>query len=143
MRAHTAPDAQQAPTLTFAGLDPAKSYMVICLDLDAPFPSFPKLGPILHWVQTGFTVSADGTNTLTTTTPFIADYIGPAPPPGSAPHRYSFYLYEEPAGLDPKPHAPPGGAKLGPTKRMWASLDDWEAKLKLGPVLAANYFKSN
>ena len=32
--------------------------MVVCLDLDAPFPSFAPLGPVLHWLQTGFTLDA-------------------------------------------------------------------------------------
>lgn len=135
-------DAQDAPTLAFTVPDASKSYLVIGLDLDAPFPSFAVLGPILHWVQSGFTASP-GSNTLTTTAPFISDYIGPAPPPRSSPHRYSFFLYEEPVGLDPKAHAPLNGAKMGVKGRMFTSLDNWEKTLKLGPVLAMNYFNSN
>lgn len=45
------------------------------LDLDAPFPSFGALGPIEHWVQPGF--KAGPNNVLTTTEPFVANYIPP------------------------------------------------------------------
>ncbi|KAM3546792.1 hypothetical protein ARSEF1564_000368, partial [Beauveria bassiana] len=30
----------------------------------------------------------------------IAQYLSPNPPPGSAPHRYGFYLYEQPPGFE-------------------------------------------
>lgn len=135
-------EAQQAPTLTFAVPDPDKRYFAICMDLDAPFPSLPILGPILHWSQSGFKVEA-ASSTLTTPAPFVADYIGPAPPPGSSPHRYAFFLFDEPVGFEPKQYAPANGAKLSATKRMFFSLDNWAKQIKLGPAIAANYFTSN
>lgn len=136
-------DAQSQPELTFSGASPSKTYIVIELDIDAPFPSFPKLGPILHWVQPGFKLSSTGV--LESTEPFIANYIGPAPPPVSSPHRYTFFLYEQPDGLDIKKFALPEYSSKPSvvTGRMWASLDDWEKKLGLGQVVAVNYYKSN
>ena len=134
-------DAQSPPELFFAGLDSSKTYLIVSLDTDAPFPSFSILGPILHWIQPGVKVSESGT--LDTTTPFVADYIGPAPPPGSSPHRYMFFLYEEPAGFDAKAHAPPNGQKLGNMSRMRYDFDAWAKKVNLGSVLAFNYFNSN
>lgn len=104
-------DAQTAPELAFSSSASADSYLVIALDLDAPFPSFGILGPILHWIQPGLKPerTADGRATLTASgTPFVANYIGPAPPPGSAAHRYIFLLYEQPAGFDGKNYAPAG-----------------------------------
>jgi hypothetical protein len=68
-------DAQSAPEISFAVPNPAATYIVVALDLDAPFPSFGALGPIEHWVQPGF--KADENNVLTTNEPFVANYIPP------------------------------------------------------------------
>jgi len=122
------------------------TYLVIGLDIDAPFPSFGVLGPILHWVQPGLkaeATGADATPVLKATEPFIANYIGPAPPPGSSPHRYIFFLYEQPDAFDGTRYAPKDGQPLGNWQRMRASLDDLAREYKLGPVLAANFFTSN
>lgn len=136
-------EAQAAPELAFNVT--AGTYMVIGLDIDAPFPSFGVLGPILHWIQPGLTPEsgADGTSVLTASgTPFVANYIGPAPPPGSASHRYVFLLYEQPVDFDGKKYAPADGKDLGNWNRMRYDLGAFEKEAKLGPVLAANYFHS-
>lgn len=73
----------------------------------------------------------------------MADYIGPAPPPGSGPHRYVFFLYEQPADFDVQKYASPEGRKVGAMKRMFYDLDAFEGTAKLGPIVAANYFTSN
>jgi phosphatidylethanolamine-binding protein len=73
----------------------------------------------------------------------VANYIGPAPPPGSSPHRYVFFLYEQPVGFEGKKYAPPNGGNLSNWNRMRYSLDAWEKEAQLGPVVAINYFKSN
>lgn len=101
-------EAQQAPEISFAAPDPSAIYMVVALDINAPFPSFGVFGPILHWVQPGLKAKGDE---LEITEPFVANYIGPAPPPGSSPHRYCFFLYQEPQGFDGKPYAPADDAK--------------------------------
>jgi phosphatidylethanolamine-binding protein (PEBP) family uncharacterized protein len=88
-------------------------------------------------------VKATETSTLDTSAPFIANYIGPAPPPGSSPHRYIFFLYEEPAGFEPKKHAPADGKTLSNWNRMRYDLDSWAKEIGLGSVLAFNYFNSN
>lgn len=134
-------DAQSPPEIFFAGLDSSKNYLVVSLDIDAPFPSFGFLGPILHWIQPGVKPTESGN--LDTTAPFVANYIGPAPPPGSSPHRYIFFLYEEPVGFDAKAHAPPNGQKLGNMSRMRYDFDAWAKKINLGTVVAFNYFNSN
>lgn len=134
-------DAQSPPEVSFAGLDASKTYLLVSLDIDAPFPSWGVLGPILHWIQPGVKVTE--ASTLDTSAPFIANYIGPAPPPGSAPHRYTFLLYEEPAGFDAQKHAPPGGKNLSNWNRMRYDLDAWAAEIGLGPLIAFNYFTCN
>lgn len=135
-------EAQSPPTIDFDVPSKTATYMVVALDLDAPFPSFTALGPILHWIQPGFKAS-ESTQTLTSTDPFVSNYIGPAPPPFSGPHRYVFYLYEQPEGFDGKKHAPPGGKPVATTSRMRYDLDEWVKKAGLGQPIAVNYFKSN
>ncbi|KAA8642719.1 YbhB/YbcL family Raf kinase inhibitor-like protein [Aspergillus tanneri] len=140
-------DAQSPPELFFRDLSPSSTYMVIGLDIDAPFPSFGVLGPILHWIQPGLqptpSDSDPNVHTLKVTAPFVANYIGPAPPPGSSPHRYIFILYEQPAGFNGKKYAPPSGQNLGNMHRMRYNLDSWEKEIRLGSTVAANYFNSN
>lgn len=133
--------AQSAPEISYAVPDPSSTYIVVMLDLDAPFPSLGVLGPILHWIQPGFKAGPD--NVLTSDAPFVANYIGPAPPPGSGPHRYSFYLFEQPEDFDGNKYAPAGGKPLSNWFRMRYDLDNWQKTAKLGEPLAANYFLSN
>jgi len=134
-------EAQSAPSISYAVPDPSATYMVVALDLDAPFPSFGVLGPILHWIQPGFKAGPD--NVLTPNEPFVANYIGPAPPPGSSPHRYSFFLFEQPKDFDGSKYAPAGGKPLSNWHRMRYDLDVWQKTAKLGEPLATNYFLSN
>ncbi|KAM4064343.1 phosphatidylethanolamine-binding protein [Hirsutella rhossiliensis] len=134
-------DAQKAPQLHFDVPDPNGTYLVMGLDIDAPFPSCTVLGPILHWIQPGLkSEKGSGPPGLKAVGSSVVSYIGPGPPPGSAPHRYCFFLYEQPAGFDAAAHE---GVIVGNWARMRFSLDDWERKTQLGPILAANYFTSN
>ncbi|KAF7192150.1 Protein D1 [Pseudocercospora fuligena] len=133
--------AQQAPQLIFSSAKPDQTYLVVALDLDAPFVNIPVLGPILHWIQPGLKASAD--SILSKSEPFVADYIGPAPPPPSGPHRYSFFLYEQPEDFDGKKYAPPSGAKLPAIKRMRYDLDAFQKEAGLGKIVGCTYFKSN
>lgn len=80
---------------------------------------------------------------LDTSGPFVANFIGPAPPPGSSPHRYIFFLYEEPAGFDLEKHAPADGKPLSNWYRMRYDLDSWAKEIGLGDLVAFNYFTSN
>lgn len=105
--------------------------------------SLPLLSPILHWIQPGLKLGTGGAKTLTSEVPFVSDYIGPGPPPGSGPHRYVFMLYEQPEGFAGTKFAPAGGAKMGRWPRMRYDLDAFEKQAGLGSVLAANYFLSN
>ena len=65
-------EAQDAPTLAFKGIG---HYIVVGLDLDAPFQSITVLGPILHWIQSG--LKADGADSVLSSagTPFVAKYV--------------------------------------------------------------------
>lgn len=128
---------------------PSARYIVVSMDFDAPYPSLPFFGPVLHWIQPNLvpssSTSADGTVRLEIEqdAACIANYLSPNPPPGSAPHRYGFYLYAQPAGFETARWAPKDGEKMGNLVRIRYGLDEWEREAGLGPILAANYFTSN
>ena len=85
-----------------------------------------------------------GTNLIAADdTPFISDYAGPGPPPGSAPHRYVFLLYDQPEALDPVKLAAPGRKKIGMMPRIKYDLNAFVEAVGLGPVVACNHFVSN
>ncbi|EAA32560.1 hypothetical protein GE21DRAFT_5537 [Neurospora crassa] len=100
-------------------------YMVICLDLDPPFPSFPVLAPILHSLEADLRLvteeldadegyiyltadeeeearGSDGISHPTRgerRTKPVVGYMGPKPPGVSSPHRYVFLCWEQPEGV--------------------------------------------
>lgn len=119
------------------------------LDLDAPFQSITVLGPILHWIQPGLKAvpSPDGSRIELSSqdTPFIANYIGPAPPPPSGPHRYVFFLYEQPADFDVERHliVKEKGKAVGNGKRIRYDLEAFERQASLWDIVAGNFFVSN
>ncbi|CAG7942879.1 unnamed protein product [Penicillium olsonii] len=134
-------EAQDPPKLSFDGANRDTKYVIVSLDIDAPFPSLGILGPILHWIQSDVTVGHS--SVLEFDAPFVANWIGPAPPPGSAPHRYIFFLYEQPDSFDLKDHAPPQGKNLSNCNRMRYDLDSWVEVAGLGPLVAFNYYVCN
>ncbi|KAK3399942.1 phosphatidylethanolamine-binding protein [Sordaria brevicollis] len=97
-------------------------YLVVGLDLDPPFPSFPVLGPILHSLEADLRLETEeldadeGYVYLTAdevaggpegtrhvggrVTKPVVGYMGPKPPGVSAPHRYVFLCWEQPGGVD-------------------------------------------
>ncbi|PWY81528.1 PEBP-like protein [Aspergillus sclerotioniger CBS 115572] len=138
-------DAASPPQLSFQRLKACGTYMAVCLDLDAPFASFNFMSPILHWIQPGLLPvrTQSGNYILRVAAPFVADYMGPHPPPRVAPHRYLFILFEQPPGFEVKHHAPAKGRKFGKWPRMRYNLDKWSKKIGLGPVVGANYILCN
>ncbi|KIW69475.1 hypothetical protein PV04_05350 [Phialophora macrospora] len=134
-------EAQSIPTLVWDA-PPGRKFVVISLDLDAPFPSFAPLSPVQHWLQAGFAASepSSQSSALTSSNPPIAHWAGPGPPPISSPHRYVFLLYEQPEDVEAKI---PTKAEFGIKDRMRWRLDEFEKKAGLGTALAATYFLSN
>ncbi|KAJ6789122.1 hypothetical protein PWT90_08320 [Aphanocladium album] len=124
-------------------------YIIMCLDLDAPFPSFSFLGPIAHWIQTDLIIasngSEDGFTKLETDARCIMPYIGPGPPPPSAPHRYVFMLWKQPPALSADSVCATLSLPSEPslTARMRWDQSSVEEKLGLGEPLAVNFFVAN
>ncbi|OQV04699.1 hypothetical protein CLAIMM_09548 [Cladophialophora immunda] len=133
-------EAQERPTLGWDAPSGQK-FVVVCLDLDAPFPSFAPLSPILHWLQAGLAVQGSSGGAMTSSDPAIAFWAGPGPPPLSSPHRYIFLLYDQPADFDTAMFNKAGG--FGVRDRMRWDLSRFEKQAKLGPAVAATYFLSN
>jgi phosphatidylethanolamine-binding protein (PEBP) family uncharacterized protein len=133
-------DAASTPTISYSAPSSTGKYLAVCIDIDAPFPSFAILGPALHWIQPGLVPSSSGELTVEGDAKPIAAYAGPRPPPISSAHRYAFLLYEQPADFD--------GAKLGLPEelgikdRMRWNQAQFEKKAGLGKVVAGNWFKS-
>ncbi|ORY95615.1 phosphatidylethanolamine-binding protein [Syncephalastrum racemosum] len=84
---------QEVPRVMFIPTDDNTQYTLLLVDPDAPSKSDPKFGPYRHWVVGNIPGSTGlvETNTANELTP----YMGPAPPPGSGPHRYIFLLYRQ------------------------------------------------
>jgi phosphatidylethanolamine-binding protein (PEBP) family uncharacterized protein len=120
--------------------EPGRDLLLLSLDLDAPFPSFAPLSPVVHWIQTGLKADA-GTGELITSDDPIATWIDPGAPSISSPHRYIFLLYHQPADIDASKLTKTGGYSL--MDRFRFDLTKFEKEAKLGPAIAANYFVSN
>ncbi|KAI3316914.1 PEBP-like protein [Xylariaceae sp. AK1471] len=141
--------SKSTPTLSIsaAALNsaPGTKYVATSIDLDAPFPSFPVLGPILHGLHIDLVAGApdaDGFAPLEGPTEWLVPYIGPGPPKPSAPHRYVFMVFEQPQALDAaKVRSLLGIAQeVKLTARMWWNEESFEKKLGLGEVVAGNYY---
>lgn len=108
---HTCEGDDLSPPLVWSGVpNGTKSFALICEDPDAPSAKKPAAEPWVHWII--FNIPADrvelpmglerklelvelgtarqGKNSWPSDN---VGYRGPAPPPGSGPHRYFFKLY--------------------------------------------------
>lgn len=134
-------EAASTPTISYSAPSSTGKYLAVCIDLDAPFPSFAFLAPIIHWIQPNLVPSSSGQLTVEGDAKPITSYAGPRPPPISSAHRYVFLLYEQPVDFD--------RAKLGLPEvfaikdRMKWNQAQFEKKAGLGKVVAGNWFKSN
>ncbi|OKL57988.1 hypothetical protein UA08_06861 [Talaromyces atroroseus] len=134
-------DTKATPTLLAPPDLPQGSYAIISIDLDVPFASFNILSPGAHWVQTGFKITDQPNRELKSDDPAVAYWAAAAPPPGAAPHRYVFFLYKQmpdssiPQNYKEKP--------FGNSQRVRFDVDGMVKQLKLGEIVAVNYFVSN
>jgi phosphatidylethanolamine-binding protein (PEBP) family uncharacterized protein len=126
-------------------------YIAVAIDLDAPFPSFPVLGPICHCIQTDLQASgepdSDGFVKLEAggIDP-VVPYIKPAPPPLSSPHRYVFLVWEQPEGGEAEKVRNALGLTKDPgiAARVRWDEEGFEKKVGLSSEpLAGNYFLVN
>lgn len=133
-------DAGKPPTLSYSAPSSTGKYIAFEIDLDAPFPTLPFLGPILHWIQSDLVPSSSGELVPEGGAAPITPYGPPRPPPISSPHRYVFLLYEQPADWDRLKLGVP--EHWGIKERVKWNQGHFEKKAGLGHVVAGNYFKS-
>jgi phosphatidylethanolamine-binding protein (PEBP) family uncharacterized protein len=86
----SAQDAEKAPFVNIPWDD--NTLTLVMIDPDAPVAKA-KGTQMLHWLVTNLDSDNDDLESNT-----VVPYKGPAPPPGSGPHRYIFYLLEQAAG---------------------------------------------
>ncbi|KAK0726551.1 phosphatidylethanolamine-binding protein [Apiosordaria backusii] len=141
-------------------------FLITTLDLDAPFPSFPVLGPILHGMQADLALSTsftgeDGVETEKQFVPLehdtnfnrgkddegeVARYMGPSPPAWSEPHRYLCLMWQQPEGVTGDRIREEMGwgrrkdGKIGAWERVRFDQGRFEERFGLGEVVAGNYF---
>ncbi|KAJ6583028.1 PEBP-like protein [Mycena vulgaris] len=80
------------PVFRVAGNVGRGPFVVAIVDPDAPTPQSPTFGQIRHFLGGDF-VNHGGR--LVNGTPAVSDYLQPAPPAGSDPHRYTFLLFKQ------------------------------------------------
>lgn len=72
---------------------PCDTFVVAMIDLDAPTPQNPNVSEIRHFLGDNFTLQppdCKGLSLLSNSTRALSEFLQPAPPAGSDPHRYYF-----------------------------------------------------
>ncbi|KAF7352605.1 PEBP-like protein [Mycena venus] len=69
-------------------------FVVALFDPDAPTPQNTTFAQFRHLLGAGYRWNAD-TGVLTNTTAALTEFVPPAPPPKSDPHRYLVLIYEQ------------------------------------------------
>ncbi|KAI0445491.1 PEBP-like protein [Xylaria telfairii] len=143
------PQATPTPTLSIVSSalksEPGTKYLAVSIDLDAPFPSFSFLSPILHGLHIDLVpgpADSDGFAPLEGPSTWLVPYAPPGPPKPSSGHRYVFLVFEQPKELDAaKVRGLLGFAEeVKLTGRLWWNEEAFEKKLGLSEVLAGNYW---
>ncbi|KAG0209296.1 hypothetical protein BGX28_010399 [Mortierella sp. GBA30] len=93
-------DTQHAPQVSFEPDSPGDKYTLIMTDPDAPSRNDPKNREYRHWVISNVSGSSDFQPASLSQGSVLTEYMGPAPPAGSGPHRYVFLLYKQKPSSD-------------------------------------------
>ncbi|KAF5318427.1 hypothetical protein D9619_010797 [Psilocybe cf. subviscida] len=110
------------------------SYVIVMFDPDAPTPQMPNVSQALHFIGGNFTIDSSGT--LLNSSAALVEYLSPAPPEGSDPHRYIALVYNQPHDFD----------TIGPsfanssTSRFNFSVSDFARSTKLRSPISGNFF---
>ena len=135
-RAHV--ETQNPPTIgTTNALN--GTYLLIMVDIDAPSRTNTSLAQVIHWTQPGYKSASSKNGSyfpLVSTSPVVVPYVGPAPSPGSGPHRYAFSLFGQPANFT----NPKGYAGFSAQNRTRFNTTDYAKQAGLGPIIAASYY---
>ena len=128
----------KAPPTLKLGREASGTYIAIAIDVDAPYGSLPFLSPIVHWIQPG--LNPNDLGELESDSPCVVDWLAPAPPPFSAPHRYIIVVYQQPANMDVSKWNTKFVKPVSIASRIRWSLDDFASQAGLEEMIAASYF---
>ena len=90
-------DVKSAPKVSFSS-DTSDTYTFMLIDPDAPTPDDPKFAYWRHWVVINIKPDSSVPNTVDTGIT-LTQYLAPGVKDESAPHRYTYLLFREPAGF--------------------------------------------
>jgi Raf kinase inhibitor-like YbhB/YbcL family protein len=110
-----------SPPLAWSGApSTARAFALVDQDQDVPPPN----GPFTHWVVYNLPAGVTQLEASQPTTPTLPNgglqglngrgqtgYLGACPPPGAAPHRYTFQLFALDGPLSVQPGAPIGAVR--------------------------------
>jgi phosphatidylethanolamine-binding protein len=122
------PQAAELPEIVISGASPDTLYTLIVTDPDAPTPSNPIRGQILHGVITNIANGAVSEGDV------VTPYRGPGPPAGV--HRYIFLLYEQPGEVQLPDYS------AGENGRTGFNVTAYAQENGLGDPVAGAYFLS-
>ncbi|KAF9916232.1 hypothetical protein BX616_004281 [Lobosporangium transversale] len=93
-------DTQNPPQISFQVENPDDKYTLILTDPDAPSRANPKNREFRHWTVTNISGASDFQPADVSQGNVLTEYMGPAPPAGSGPHRYIFLLFKQTSSSD-------------------------------------------
>ncbi|PFH47277.1 hypothetical protein AMATHDRAFT_77273 [Amanita thiersii Skay4041] len=123
--------------------DTEPTYTLVMTDPDAPSREEPLFREFRHWVITGIKSAPDSSSKVANlnaikTKPSTTPYRPPGPRPGSGIHRYTFLLFEEPAGGITIPQGEPEYGSALEERRSWDAMA-FARKYNL-KLVGANFF---
>jgi len=130
---------QSMPKIHFES-EPGKYYTIICCDPDAPSREKPDFRNWLHWL----TVNVPGTGAAHIDAHHghtIAQYMGPAPPPGTGLHRYCFVVYKQEKLLDVVELGLEHNFDKVEDRKCW-SLENFIKNIPNAQLYAGNFFQA-
>ncbi|KAK7470423.1 hypothetical protein VKT23_001849 [Stygiomarasmius scandens] len=116
-------------------IPPGITYVLSIVDPDAPTPQNTSISQFRHFLGGGFTVD-NTTGLLTNNTAALSDFMPPAPPTGSDPHRYVVLAYLQPDNFD----SVASQFVNASTDRQNFNITTFAQATNLGEPLAANFF---
>jgi len=129
-------DTEDKPEISIEGPGWPGAYVFFLLDPDAPSNSDPKWAQVRHMFAGNLTVSdkwgpVPGSIVLKNSTSAVNDYMPPAPPAGTGPHRYVALLYAQPLDFD--------YSFLNTTARKGFNITEFAERSGLGTPLAGTF----
>lgn len=134
-------DAVMSPALNFNVPASNGTHIVMMVDLDAGNATHPHAySPLLHWSKAIPSGSSSLSGNGSTMSDF-AFYFGPAPPPGSGPHRYVVLLFSNSNNTFEIPPSFKDFNSSNISERFGFDVETFMTEGKL-EVQAANWFTS-